>query len=92
MGTRGALVKKYSSKPTITALQIIGGNGTKYLGIIRDSSEAISVADVPTRMSIGPRGLPIFESRHPTTRPGIAAGVKYGSTVRISAIRNCTAP
>lgn len=33
-----------------------------------------------------------MESKHPTVRPGIAAGVKTGRMVSISATRNCPIP
>ena len=53
---------------------------------------ASSVASVPNTQSTTPSGLARFEMRQPTASPGMAAGVKAGSTVKASEKRNCTAP
>ena len=53
---------------------------------------ANSVAPVPKTQSTMPRGLPRLAKKHPRARPGTAAGVNTGRTVRASEKRNCTGP
>ncbi len=87
------------SKPTTKVLASTGGSGASTGTVPRRTSlssqvpmAAIRVAAVPKTQSTRPRGLARLDKKQPTARPGMAAGVKTGRTVRASENRNCTGP
>ena len=55
------------------------------------SKAAIKVAAVPKTISNGLKDA-ILDIRQPIVRPGIAAGVNIGNTVKASEKRNCMGP
>ena len=86
------------SNPTIIALKSTGAK-IDSIGILntviwrkaRVVMAASKVASVPNIRSIGLKDAR-FESKHPMASAGIAAGVKMGSIVNASDMRNCIGP
>lgn len=72
------------------ALKTTGGSGTRngYFLSFLDVMAASNVAKEPNNISIGPNPPSIFETKHPTNKPGIEAGIIAGRTVKASDNRN----